>query len=208
MVLYPSGSIGIYLIGWLFASAIALLLFLRAPGRYTIGQRRYWHFLTEPWKLLAFIMGAALITLVAPYTGDPTWDHVDGAFMSLFCYTTAPWVVGVLYLGARGRAGWRETYVAVCAWLFSASWSYDGYLLLRDGTYPATWSANLFASSVIYLSAGLFWNLEWQPGRGVMFSFTGAGWPRRAETSSPWRMMIYALIFALPAIMAVGVFLF
>jgi hypothetical protein len=56
--------------------------------------------------------------------------------------------------------------VALCLWLFSASWSYDLYLLLRDGSYPVTWLANLFASSLLYLSAGLFWNLHWTARTG------------------------------------------
>jgi hypothetical protein len=35
-----------------------------------------------------------------------------------------------------------------------------GYLWMRDGHYPVTWWANLLASSVLYLCAGLFWNLD------------------------------------------------
>lgn len=172
-----------------------------------VSSRQYWHFLAEPWKLATFAAGALLITLVAPYTGDPTWDHVDGAFMSILCFTTAPWVVGTLFLLARGRAGWVEGYVAVCAWLFSASWSYDIYLVWRDGHYPATWLPNLFASSLIYLCAGLFWNLEWQPGRGVIFSFMRDNWPARPQVSSPLRLVLYAAVFAIPAVWAVLIFM-
>ncbi len=127
--------------------------------------------------------------------------------MSILCFATAPWVVGVLFLLARGKTGWVEGYVAVCVWLFSASWSYDIYLVWRDGHYPATWLANLFASSVIYLCAGLFWNLEWQPGRGVIFSFMRDNWPARPEVSSPLRLILYAAIFAIPAVWAVLIFL-
>jgi hypothetical protein len=195
-----------YLAGWILACIIALVLYFAQPSRFFVSGRRYWYFLAEPWKVLAFAAGASLITLVAPYTGDPTWDYVDGAFMSILCFATAPWVVGVLYLRARGRAGWTECYVATCAWLFSASWSYDIYLVWRDGIYPATWLPNLFASSLIYLCAGLFWNLEWQPGRGVIFSFMNADWPVRPEISSSWRLFFYAAIFAIPAIWAVLVF--
>ncbi|MBC3918102.1 hypothetical protein H8L32_11490 [Undibacterium sp. CY18W] len=35
-------------------------------------------------------------------------------------------------------------------WMFSASWCYDLYLLLRDGVYPLTWEANIYAPSVMY----------------------------------------------------------
>ena len=86
-----------YIATWGFACLAALGLFLRSPAAFTVGRRGYWHFLGEPWKLATFVAGAVLITLVAPYTGDPTWDYVDGFFMSVFCFTTSPWVVGVLF---------------------------------------------------------------------------------------------------------------
>jgi hypothetical protein len=117
----------IYIACWTIACVVALALYLHKPAGFTISGRRYWHFLAEPWKLAAFAAGANLITLVAPYTGDPTWDYEDGAFMSILCFTTAPWVVGTLFRLPRGRVGWVEGYAAVCAWLFSASWSYDIY---------------------------------------------------------------------------------
>ena len=74
-----------------------------------------------------------------------------------------------MLLFAQLRRPWTIVYVSVCVWMFSASWSYDGYLVLRDGAYPFTWLPNIFASSVLYLSAGLFWNLQWREGRGVHF---------------------------------------
>ena len=196
-----------YIAAWSAACLLALALFLRQPASFAIARRAYWHFLGEPWKLATFAAGGALITLVAPYTGDPTWDRVDGFFMSVFCFTTAPWVVATLFFAARRRVGWTETYVAICAWLFSASWSYDIYLVWRDGEYPSTWFANLFASSVIYLAAGMFWNLEWQRGRGVIFTFMRGGWPSRPAESAFFRLIGYAAIFALPAIAAVLMFL-
>ena len=172
-----------YIAAWSLACLIALGLFLRKPAAFTVGRRSYWHFLGEPWKLATFIAGASLITLVAPYTGDPTWDWVDGLFMSVFCFTTAPWVVATLFFTLRRKVSWAETYVAICAWLFSACWSYD-----------------------IYLAAGLFWNLEWQRGRGVIFSFMRGGWPSRPAESAFFRLLGYAAIFAIPAVAAVLMF--
>jgi len=195
-----------YIATWSLACLIALGLVLRDPAAFAIGRRSYWHFLGEPWKVATFLAGAALITLVAPYTGDPTWDYVDGLFMSVFCFATAPWAVATLFFTARRQATWTEAYVVLCAWLFSASWSYDIYLVWRDGQYPSTWFANLFASPLIYLSAGLFWNLEWQRGRGVIFSFMRDGWPSRPAESSFFRLLGYAAIFSLPAIAAVLMF--
>lgn len=196
----------VYIALWGLACLAALALFLRQPRAHAIARRDYWRFLTEPWKVTTFIAGAALITLIAPYTGDPTWDHTDGLFMSVFCYASAPWVVATLYFAARRRAGPAQVYVAVCAWLFSASWSYDIYLVWRDGVYPETWLPNLYASSLIYLCAGLFWNLEWQPGRGVIFAFMGEAWPARPAATSLRHLLLYALILALPALGAVLIF--
>lgn len=197
-----------YIAAWGLACLVAIVLFLRSPKQFALGQRAYWYFLCEPWKLATFAVGTSLITLVAPYTGDPTWDYVDGLFMSVFCFSTAPWVVATFFLAVHRQRAWQEVYIAVCVWLFSASWSYDIYLVWRDGVYPNTWFSNLFASSVIYLSAGLFWNLEWQAGRGVIFSFMRANWPSRPDESAFLRLIGYALIFALPAIAAVLIFFF
>jgi hypothetical protein len=197
----------IYIACWATACLIALVAFVRAPSKFRIGQRAYWHFLTEPWKLVTFLISGAVVTFIAPYTGDPTWDRIDGFFMSVFCYATAPWVVAVLYEFARRKASWIELYVAVIAWMFSASWSYDIYLVWRDGDYPITWAPNIVASGVIYLSAGLFWNLEWVKGRGVIFSFMREGWPSRPAAFSPWRVALPALIFAIPVIAAILMFM-
>jgi hypothetical protein len=195
-----------YIAFWSLACLLALVLFIRSPNQFALSRRSYWHFLKEPWKLATFAIGTTLITGVAPYTGDPTWDYIDGFFMSVLCFSTAPWVVATLFFAIRRQCVWQEIYIAICIWLFSASWSYDIYLVWRDGYYPNTWSANLFASSVIYLCAGLFWNLEWQADRGVIFAFMRPDWLVPANESKFLKLIGYAAIFALPAIAAVVVF--
>ncbi len=71
-----------------------------------------------------------------------------------------------------------NAYLALCVWLFSASWVYDTWLLIRDGRFPVTmWWPNLMASSSLYVMAGLFWNLDWRPARGTVFSFMEPDWP-------------------------------
>lgn len=197
----------IYIACWATLCVVALVLFLRAPSRFRSGQRAYWHFLTEPWKVATFLVSGSLVTFIAPYTSDPTWDRIDGFFMSVFCYATAPWAVGVFYEAAKRKASLVELYVAFIAMMFSASWSYDIYLVWRDGDYPVTWAPNIVASGVIYFSAGLFWNLEWLAGRGVIFSFMREGWPSRPASSRPWRFLVHATIFALPVIVAVLMFI-
>jgi hypothetical protein len=97
--------------------------------------------------------------------------------MSLCTFLTAPWALGTLFRLASGKAARADGYVAAVAWLFSASWSYDLWLLLRDGRYPDSWLSNLGASSVLYVAAGLMWSLDWREGRGVNFAFRREGWP-------------------------------
>jgi hypothetical protein len=167
-----------YPVAWIACCLAALALFAWQPRAYAISRRDYWRYLAAPWKLATFAVAGLGITLIAPYTGDPTWDYFDAAMMAVLTFVTAPWAVATLYLCARGKLPLRQAFVAACAWLFSASWCYDAYLLWRDGYYPVTWSANLVASSILYMAAGLFWNLDWRPGRGVTFGFLEPGWPQ------------------------------
>jgi hypothetical protein len=167
-----------YLIAWITCFLAALALYAREPGAYAPSHRSYWRYLAAPWKLATFAIAALGITLIAPYTGDPTWDYFDAALMAVLTFVTAPWAVATLYLCARRKLPLRHAFVAACAWLFSASWCYDAYLLWRDGYYPVTWAANLVASSILYVAAGLFWNLDWRAGRGVTFGFLEPGWPQ------------------------------
>jgi hypothetical protein len=80
---------------------------------------------------------------------DCTWDFMNASFMSLLAFTTAPWAIGTLYLALRGRASGTSAYIAVCIWLFSASWSYDLWHLVDFGEYPPTWLPNVLASSCL-----------------------------------------------------------
>jgi hypothetical protein len=80
--------------------------------------------------------------------------------------------------------------------MLSASWSYDGYLLLRDGHYAPSWLSNIPPSSGLYFAAGLFWSLTWRPGRGVVFAFMLDEWPSAEPEDAPaWPMAAYALPF-------------
>jgi hypothetical protein len=145
---------------------------------------------------------------LGPRSGDPTWDWVDASFMSVLAYAGGPWSVGTLWRAACRRAGWRQAYVAACLWMFSASWSYDLYILLRDGFYPPSWLANVIASSVLFALAGLAWNVEWSPERGITFAFMNDDWPRRtAHTGSLLALLVALPIMALVAALMLGFFL-
>lgn len=195
----------IYLCAWI--TYCALCAYLLYADRKSYPVKAYKAFLFVRWKLLTFGIAATGITVVAPYTADPTWDYVDAAMMSVLTFLTAPWAVACIYLGLRGKAGVRQVMVALGLWMFSASWCYDLYLLLRDGQYPITWEANIYASSVLYFSAGLLWNLEYKTGRGVTFSFLETGFPSRPAHAGFMKIAWFGLPFMLVAICSIVYFL-
>ena len=165
-----------YVAFWLFLCVVALGLALWKGKGWVIASRAYWRLLLRPWKLAAFVVAFVGIVWMAPYTGDPTWDHYDAAFMALFAYVTAPWAAGALYRASKASSFGAESFAALVVWLFSASWSYDGYLFLRDGVYPPSWGSNLAASSCLYAMAGLMWSLEDSPGLGLVVSWMQDDW--------------------------------
>jgi len=167
----------VYMACWVFFCFFAVVFYVKDRNAYSISSKNYWFFLFIRWKIITFIIAAAGFTVIAPYTGDPTWDYADSTFMSVLTFFTAPWSVGVLYKVVRKELPLKQGFVAASLWMFSASWSYDLYILIRDGVYPITWFTNIFASSVLYFMAGLLWNLEYRPHRGVIFSFMEADWP-------------------------------
>ena len=203
-----SNPLLIYLCAWATACSAALILVASKPAEYALTQKTYRRFLFAPWKVATFLLAGSLVTFIAPYTDDPTWDRLNGFIMSALTYLTAPWVVGVLYRYARGQLSVRHIYPAVCLWLFSASWSYDLYLLLRDGQYPETWLPNLFASSFLYLLAGLFWSLDRKDGRGVSFAFTEQMWPQLPDARAAAKIVWYALPFMIIVAFLILQFLF
>jgi hypothetical protein len=116
--------------------------------------------------------------------------------------------VGSLARAFWGRAGWRQVAVAAWLWLFSTSWSYDLYILIRDGSYTPAWLANMGASSVLYLLAGLLWNLEWIPGRGTTFGFQRERWPAAVAVLNSPRVLLAAIpLIVMVAALMLGFFL-
>ncbi len=182
-----------YMLLWGLACLAAVILMFRLRASLVLFQRPYWTGLLQSWKVASFVVATLGLVVIAPYTGDPTWDYIDATFMSVLTFATAPWAVGTIYLTIRHRRGFLHAYAALCVWMFSASWSYDLYLLFRDGYYPVTWFENIFASSLLYLPAGLLWSLESIEGRGVVFGFMQPEWPAVPQTGSPTRLLWYAL---------------
>ncbi|MDP2795420.1 MAG: hypothetical protein Q8O25_15295 [Sulfurisoma sp.] len=186
-----------YLVFWIAASIAAAAMLAMRPRHFSLLTAGYRRFLAQPWKLGTFAVAATGMTVIAPWTGDPTWDYFDAFLMSALTFATAPWATGIFYRTAKGRETAAAIYVALCLMLFSASWCYDLYLLLRDGVYPLTWWANLKASSILYLLAGMLWNLEWRPGHGVSFAFMEPDWPHGASAALSWRLFWVMLPFML-----------
>ena len=189
----------VYLAIYATACLVAAVLMFRERRTLLLFQRVYRQFLFAPWKLLTFAIAAFSMTVMAPYTGDPTWDYIDASFMSILTFLTAPWAVGVLYRAIFQTTRFVYVYIAVCAWMFTVSWSYDVYILLRYGYYPPTWLPNIVLSSILYFAAGLMWNLQRSAGRGVVFGFMDENWPN-LDSELGFRQVAW---FALPIMLLV-----
>jgi hypothetical protein len=188
-----------YIAMWTTACVIAIALMVQNRNTIILFKKDYFDFLKVKWKLITFITALSAFVILAPYTGDPTWDYYDAAFMSILTFITAPWSVGTLYRFIKKQEKLKTAYIAICIWMFSASWLYDIYLVFRDGFYPVTWWSNIFASSVLYISAGLFWNLEYKEGRGVIFGFMENDWPAANRNTGFNKIILYALPFMILA---------
>ncbi|MDA0681474.1 MAG: hypothetical protein O3A13_11530 [Proteobacteria bacterium] len=197
----------LYIASYSLACLLAAALMIRERKSLVLLQAEYRRFLTARWKLITFVIAACSMTVVAPYTGDPTWDYVDAAFMSILTFLTAPWSVGTLFLALRQRAKLTHVYIALCVWMFSVSWTYDVYILLKHGYYPATWAPNIVLSSILYLAAGMMWNLQKKTGRGVIFGFMERGWPDSSLELGFRQIVWLALPFMLLATAMIAPFL-
>jgi len=197
-----------YLAGYCVACVIAVALMYRERRTLLLFQAIYRRYLFSQWKVLTFVVASVSMMVIAPYTGDPTWDYVDAAFMSILTYLTAPWAVGTLYLAIKGQATAIHAYIAVCVWMFSVSWAYDVYILLMFGYYPPTWLPNIVLSSILYFAAGLMWNLQRREGRGVVFGFMEEGWPDTRYELGFLRVVWFALPIMILVTLMIAPFLF
>jgi len=188
-----------YILLWVTACVIALILMYQNHKSIILFQKNYRDFLKIKWKLTTFIIATSAFVILTPYAGIPTWDYFNAVFMSILTFISAPWSIGTLFRFIKRQEKLKIAYIAVCAWMFSTSWSYDIYLVFRDGAYPNTWLPNIFASGVIYASAGLFWNLEYREGRGVIFGFMENDWPNTNSATGFNKILFYAMPFMILA---------
>lgn len=175
----------IYVASWVSFCAAAVVLLVRDRTRLLPEWRSYLGFLFVPWKLCLFAIAFAFVTFAGHYTNDESWDWVTGSGMSILTFLTAPWSVGVVYQVLHGRRPFPYLVIAIALLLFSSSWFYDAYLLIRDGGYTRRWAGNLMLSPIIYLAAGALWNLEaieehdFSDRGGIRLSFVRVDWPSR-----------------------------
>jgi len=196
----------IYLASWSLALAISLFFVLRNRKDYEFLHSSYWLFLTERWKVVTFLIATAIITIAAPYSGDPTWDYADSIIISVLTYLFAPWSVAIIVRSVRGRNLGAKLFVALCFFMVPI-WAYDLYILFRDQVYPPAWQSNISISGVIVVSAGLFWNLGWKEGVGAVFVFSEKTWPPTWRTSFR-HIAPYAFLLMIPVIGSVFWFVY
>lgn len=178
-----------------------LLAALVAFRHVRIPWRDAFAFLLVPWKVAVFVPAILFVTLAGRFTDDETWDVVSGGGMSILTVATAWWSVGTGVRVVRRMAPPRELLVAIAVTLFSSSWFYDGYLLLRDGAYTPRWLGNLMLSPTIYLCAGLLSNLESDARGRLGFSFLRPDWPRPLPSA---RRVSFAMILVSIPLVAIA----
>lgn len=168
-----------YVAGWIGFCLVGVGILVNDRERAWDELQRYWAYLTMPWKLAIFLPAFLFVTFAGRFTDDETWDVITGGGMSALTFFTAPWCLGMVYQVLAGRRPLRYLVVAAGLMLFSSSWFYDGYLLLRDGSYTTRWWSNLMLSPIIYVAAGFLWNLEARGRFGARLGFVRGDWPTR-----------------------------
>jgi hypothetical protein len=174
-----------YIAIWASFCLVALVILLWDRKRLLPEWREYLRFLCVSWKLCLFAPAFIFVTLAGSYTNDETWDFVTGSGMSLLTFLTAPWSIGLIYQVLIRRRPLRYLVVALALLFYSSSWFYDSYLLWRDGMYSPRWAGNLLLSPIIYLAAGMLWNLEakdswtFRDRWDFRLSFVRPDWPKR-----------------------------
>ena len=192
-----------YVAGWIAFCLVAAVLAARSV-RLRMGEAVA--FLRTPWKVAVFAPGVLFVTFAGRFTDDETWDVISGGGMSVLTVMTAWWSVGAAVQVVRRARPASHLVVATALTLFSSSWFYDGYLLLRDGAYTPRWLGNLMLSPTIYLCAGLLTNLELREGR-LALAFTRSDWPRPGPARSrvTWQVVLAAApLVAVAAYILVG----
>jgi len=197
-----------YFIYWITATIIAVFVISKNRKRIPLFSKDYWKFITKKWKLLSFITALISIIAVAPFSTDPTWDYFDSVFIPVLVYINAPWTIGIIYKFFKKKADIELLYSAFCVSMFSICWSYDLYIFFRDGQYPASWMVNIIGSSVPYIIAGLYWNLDYRKERGIIYAYTENDWPNPKAQAHFKKVFIYAGAYIFVIVYMVSLFVY
>lgn len=191
-----------YVAGWSAFCLVALAVGLRSVRLPWADLRA---FVLVPWKIALFAPAVVFVTFAGRFTDDETWDMVSGGGMALMTALTSGWAIATCVRSFRRKAPLSHLIVALAVMFFASSWFYDGYLLLRDGSYTPRWAANLMLSPTTYLCAGVVQNLEIREGK-LTFGWNRSEWPRPlAERTKLWPIMLAALpLVAIAAYFLVG----
>ncbi len=191
-----------YVAAWVIFCLAAIGVLIRDRASLRCEWFHYGGFLAMGWKVAVFIPAFLFVTFAGRFTHDETWDVISGGGMAILTYLTAPWCLGVFYQVLAGLRPRRYWVVALSLLFFSSSWFYDGYILLRDGSYTTRWWSNLMLSPWLYLAAGCLWNLELTERGGVRLGFLREDWPCR-----PAHTRLLALVWVSIPLILVAVFI-
>ena len=182
--------IKLYLPIWLALITIAICICIKNKENISLFTTAYARYILVKWKLIILFVSLILINVGSWFYYDPTWDYLNGTYMTILTYLTAPWVVGTIYRK-------KHTYVGCCIALFSCSWSYDAYLLIRDGVYTDFWLINLYMSLIGYILFGLLLNMQWTKDKGMVFGFMLNNWPALEANNNIKKIVLYCMPFVI-----------
>lgn len=194
-----SSGLKIYLTLWIAAVGFSTFIALKRRKEFLIFHRSYGRFITERWKVVTFVIATSLVAIAAPFSGDATWDILNSLIISFVTYYFAPWSIAMLYQSLRSKRLKVRSLVAVI-YIFTPCWTYDVYILIRDGFYPPTWLHNIPITFGITVLAGLFWNLYHSENAGLTFAFKFDNWPSLAATR--FRDVFWPCVFLSIPVMA------
>lgn len=189
-----------YMINWVSILFIAVVLAFIYRKRLAQNYSGYFDFLFLRWKVLTFSLSGLFVSFAGYWTDDESWDVISGFGMSFFTFLVAPLAVGIVVRFISGREKLLPVFLALVFSFFSFSWFYDGYLVLRDGTYTQRWAGNLLLSGIIYLCAGYFWNLELTPQNKISFGFSRLDWPKPPANKKAGKVFLFAIPIGLVAL--------
>tara|TARA_B100001964_G_C14150840_1_gene561955 strand:+ start:128 stop:775 length:648 start_codon:yes stop_codon:yes gene_type:complete len=199
----------VYIIVCLSLFLSGLYLCIKKFNQLEIFKSEYWSFLFRPWKLITFIIAFISFNLIAPFSGDPTWDLYTSSAMSLLTYLSAPWAIGIFYKFTKGKISKTILFIAFIMLMLSSSWCYDWYLVVKQGSYPETWFSNIFLSSIVYIAAGLYWNIEFRLTKGITLAFLYDDWLKSEDIDYSFKKIWWViLVTTLPVAVLFISFLF